>query len=117
MTINSTCPHCNQQCELLSKTEINVYGFFNYSLDEKAGLDIYGNKIDSSGVIITSNSGNLSSTANSANPSAADSTTSNSGMITVECPCCKKFLAAARFAPHLEKCMGMGRQSARKRYK
>jgi len=30
-----------------------------------------------------------------------------------ECPKCKRTLAAARFAPHLEKCMGMGRNSSR----
>ena len=30
-----------------------------------------------------------------------------------ECPKCNRMLAAARFAPHLEKCMGMGRNSSR----
>ena len=29
------------------------------------------------------------------------------------CPNCKRNLAASRFAPHLEKCMGMGRNSSR----
>lgn len=29
------------------------------------------------------------------------------------CPKCQRTLAAARFAPHLEKCMGMGRNSSR----
>ncbi|ESO96567.1 hypothetical protein LOTGIDRAFT_115671 [Lottia gigantea] len=29
------------------------------------------------------------------------------------CPNCQRNLAAARFAPHLEKCMGMGRNSSR----
>lgn len=29
------------------------------------------------------------------------------------CPSCKRSLAALRFAPHLEKCMGMGRNSSR----
>ncbi|XP_059171017.1 ataxin-7-like protein 3, partial [Physella acuta] len=29
------------------------------------------------------------------------------------CPNCQRHLAAARFAPHLEKCMGMGRNSSR----
>lgn len=29
------------------------------------------------------------------------------------CPECKRNLAASRFAPHLEKCMGMGRNSSR----
>lgn len=29
------------------------------------------------------------------------------------CPCCNRSLAASRFAPHLEKCMGMGRNSSR----
>lgn len=29
------------------------------------------------------------------------------------CPNCKRTLAATRLAPHLEKCMGMGRMSAR----
>ena len=53
---------------------------------DKSGLDIYGNRVDGS-----------------------DSSH------VVECPCCKKSLAAVRFAPHLEKCMGMGRQSSRKR--
>jgi hypothetical protein len=30
-----------------------------------------------------------------------------------ECPRCHRTLAAQRFAPHLEKCMGMGRNSSR----
>ncbi|XP_054161858.1 SAGA-associated factor 11 homolog isoform X2 [Oppia nitens] len=30
-----------------------------------------------------------------------------------ECPNCHRNLAASRFAPHLEKCMGMGRNSSR----
>jgi len=30
-----------------------------------------------------------------------------------ECPNCNRTLAASRFAPHLEKCMGMGRTSSR----
>ncbi|PVD35893.1 hypothetical protein C0Q70_02862 [Pomacea canaliculata] len=29
------------------------------------------------------------------------------------CPSCQRHLAASRFAPHLEKCMGMGRNSSR----
>ncbi|QQP51622.1 SAGA-associated factor 11 -like protein, partial [Caligus rogercresseyi] len=29
------------------------------------------------------------------------------------CPNCSRNLAASRFAPHLEKCMGMGRNSSR----
>ena len=29
------------------------------------------------------------------------------------CPNCQRTLAASRFAPHLEKCMGMGRISSR----
>ena len=29
------------------------------------------------------------------------------------CPNCSRTLAAIRFAPHLEKCMGMGRNSSR----
>lgn len=29
------------------------------------------------------------------------------------CPNCDRLVAAARFAPHLEKCMGMGRNSSR----
>ena len=31
----------------------------------------------------------------------------------IECPNCSRTLAASRFAPHLEKCMGMGRNSSR----
>jgi len=31
----------------------------------------------------------------------------------IQCPNCKRTLAAVRFAPHLEKCMGMGRNSSR----
>ena len=31
----------------------------------------------------------------------------------IECPNCSRSLAASRFAPHLEKCMGMGRNSSR----
>ena len=83
-------------------------------IDEKAGLDIYGNRIDSNGGIISNSTSTNATSANST--VSSDSASSNSGMITVECPCCKKVLAATRFAPHLEKCMGMGRQSARKRY-
>lgn len=30
-----------------------------------------------------------------------------------KCPTCHRSLAAQRFAPHLEKCMGMGRNSSR----
>ena len=33
----------------------------------------------------------------------------------VTCSICKKAVSAARFAPHLEKCMGMGRQARAKR--
>ena len=29
------------------------------------------------------------------------------------CPNCNRSIAASRFAPHLEKCMGMGRNSSR----
>lgn len=35
------------------------------------------------------------------------------GAESVQCPHCGRFVQAARFAPHLEKCMGMGRSSAR----
>ena len=31
----------------------------------------------------------------------------------VACPVCKRQVAAGRFAPHLEKCMGKGRQASR----
>ncbi|XP_013877724.1 ataxin-7-like protein 3 isoform X2 [Austrofundulus limnaeus] len=30
-----------------------------------------------------------------------------------ECPSCRRLIAASRFAPHLEKCLGMGRNSSR----
>ena len=83
------------------------------SVDERAGLDIYGNKIDSSGSVSQSQSGG---TVNIGELSHSTTNSQSSTMMTVECPCCKKVLAATRFAPHLEKCMGMGRQSARKRY-
>lgn len=79
-------------------------------------MDIYGNRIDSNGGMVANSSN--TNTLLHASGSTSESTTalnSGSGMITVECPCCKKVLAATRFAPHLEKCMGMGRQSARKR--
>lgn len=122
MTINSVCPHCNQQCELISKKE-RVRGRekcrFNF-VDEKAGLDIYGNRIDSNGSVshyqsLTTESTSTTTATTTTATIPSTSTASNSSMITVECPCCKKVLAATRFAPHLEKCMGMGRQSARKR--
>lgn len=29
------------------------------------------------------------------------------------CPNCSRSIAASRFAPHLEKCLGMGRNSSR----
>jgi SAGA-associated factor 11 len=35
------------------------------------------------------------------------------GSESVRCPHCGRAVQAARFAPHLEKCMGMGRSSAR----
>jgi len=31
----------------------------------------------------------------------------------IDCPECHRYVAATRFAPHLEKCMGMGRNSSR----
>lgn len=31
----------------------------------------------------------------------------------VACPSCNRKVAAGRFAPHLEKCMGRGRQASR----
>lgn len=61
-----------------------------------------------------SNQGASTLSSTSTSESSTQSTGTN-GMLTAECPCCKKVLAATRFAPHLEKCMGMGRQSARKR--
>ncbi|XP_058814046.1 SAGA-associated factor 11 homolog [Topomyia yanbarensis] len=33
--------------------------------------------------------------------------------IDCNCPNCNRIVAASRFAPHLEKCMGMGRNSSR----
>ncbi|XP_055626846.1 SAGA-associated factor 11 homolog isoform X2 [Toxorhynchites rutilus septentrionalis] len=33
--------------------------------------------------------------------------------IDCSCPNCNRIVAASRFAPHLEKCMGMGRNSSR----
>jgi len=53
----------------------------------KAGYDIYGLKVDNHDA-----NGEL-----------------------VECPICKKNVAAARFAVHLEKCMGIGRTARTKR--
>ena len=53
----------------------------------KVGLDIYGQKIDNHDA-----NGEL-----------------------VECPVCKKSVAASRFAPHLEKCLGIGRTGRSKR--
>lgn len=38
---------------------------------------------------------------------------SNKKQIECSCPNCHRNLAASRFAPHLEKCMGMGRISSR----
>ena len=95
----------------------NFYLLHFKNLDEKAGLDIYGNRIDINGGIASSS--NSTATITPINNSTLDlmntGTNTSNGMLTVECPCCKKVLAATRFAPHLEKCMGMGRQSARKR--
>ncbi len=54
----------------------------------RQGVDIYGQKIDNHDA-----NGEL-----------------------VECPVCKKSVAASRFAPHLEKCIGMGRSARPKRY-
>eukprot|EP00116_Pleurobrachia_bachei_P014353 sb/3474615/ len=33
--------------------------------------------------------------------------------VDIDCPECSRSVAATRFAPHLEKCMGMGRNSSR----
>ena len=33
--------------------------------------------------------------------------------VDCQCPNCERTLGAAKFAPHLEKCMGMGRNSTR----
>uniref|UniRef100_A0A1I7S2W4 SAGA-associated factor 11 n=1 Tax=Bursaphelenchus xylophilus TaxID=6326 RepID=A0A1I7S2W4_BURXY len=33
--------------------------------------------------------------------------------VECECLCCNRMIAASRFAPHMEKCIGMGRNSSR----
>jgi hypothetical protein len=45
----------------------------------------------------------------------SSSTTNNNNLLKYECVCpsCERNVAAIRFAPHLEKCMGMGRHSSR----
>lgn len=84
------CSVCGQHCK--------TYGIQLYSMAvtdipfgclsvTKAGHDIYGLKIDNHDA-----NGQL-----------------------VECSICKKSVSAARFAPHLEKCMGMGRSARIKR--
>lgn len=117
MTMNSVCPHCNQQCENIRNLHTFIIFVLYFCVDERPGLDIYGNRIDSNGGVLSqSAASSLSSTNTESASQPTTTTTNNNGMLTVECPCCKKVLAATRFAPHLEKCMGMGRQSARKRY-
>lgn len=39
--------------------------------------------------------------------------TNSKKAIDCSCPNCNRIVAASRFAPHLEKCMGMGRNSSR----
>jgi hypothetical protein len=53
---------------------------------------------------------NLSLTSNNVNIN-----TSRNNLVKYECICpnCDRNLAAVRFAPHLEKCMGLGRNSSR----
>ena len=46
-------------------------------------------------------------------PAIADEPILNKKQAECLCPNCKRSLAASRFAPHLEKCMGMGRNSSR----
>lgn len=62
----------------------------------------------------TNNTGNSKASSNGNAGRNGQSSNSNS-LLKYECHCpnCGRSLAAIRFAPHLEKCMGMGRSSSR----
>eukprot|EP00127_Corallochytrium_limacisporum_P003150 Clim_evm79s146 gene=Clim_evmTU79s146 len=49
----------------------------------------------------------------SANPPDIYGNRPDSSSFTVTCETCQRTVAASRYAPHLEKCMGMGRNSSR----
>lgn len=84
-----TCSHCSEHCHRFSISFSTLTSAYRSILPvNKQGLDIYGQKIDNHDA-----NGEL-----------------------VECPVCKKSVAAARFAPHLEKCLGLGRNARPKRY-
>lgn len=56
------------------------------------------------GVQMTGSKGAVDMFGNQVQPIALDQ---------VACPVCQRQVAAGRFAPHLEKCMGKGRQASR----
>jgi hypothetical protein len=63
-------------------------------------------------------SGDPASTQSSSGTPASTSTTNRTMMpvrkqIECECYSCHRVIAAARLAPHLEKCIGLGRNSSR----
>jgi hypothetical protein len=62
----------------------------------------------------TSNTSN-SKTSNNGNGGRNGQSSNSNSLLKYECHCpnCGRSLAAIRFAPHLEKCMGMGRSSSR----
>lgn len=81
------CSICGQHCQTYGIVLPRGKGLTRCCTVTKAGHDIYGLKIDN----------------HDANGQLA------------ECSICQKSVAASRFAPHLEKCMGMGRSARKKR--
>lgn len=83
---NSLVYHVYSVDNIVTLTVENIIDLSNCKVT-KTGYDIYGLKIENH-----DSNGEL-----------------------VECGICKKSVAAARFAPHLEKCMGLGRGARNKR--
>ena len=61
---------------------------FDLAIQRQTGLDVFGEAIVTNGQ-------------------------AKKSQLECICPHCQRNLAASRFAPHLEKCMGMGRNSSR----
>jgi hypothetical protein len=78
----------------------DVLGIFNNNSNQ--------NESSSSSSSLNNNNSNSTSRANASN-NRNNSQNINLSKYECICPSCKRNLVAIRFAPHLEKCMGMGR--------
>ena len=85
--INSINPHANTNYS--SSSSAAVTSISTSEINENPGFDVFGNVTHGKGV----------------------------PRVTHECKCpqCNRSIAATRFVPHLEKCMGMGRAASRAR--